>query len=160
MEEQVGATTTSTFTTHHQPKSLCRQEAIKLLGTMANCAPRQLATSLPQIVPRLVEAGSDPHPKVKEAAKAAMADISSVIRNPELARLSEVLLKALGDPANKTKDALEALLETEFMHAIDAPSLALLVPILSRALRERSADLKRKGSAITGESLLKSFGDR
>ena len=31
-----------------------------------------------------------------------------------------------------------------------APSLALLTPILSRALRDRGADLKRKGSAITG----------
>ncbi len=54
------------------------------------------------------------------------------------------------DPANKTKDALEALLECEFMHAIDAPSLALLVPLLGRALRDRGADLKRKSAAITG----------
>ncbi len=52
--------------------------------------------------------------------------------------------------ANKTKEALEALLECEFMHSIDAPSLSLLVPLLSRALKERTADLKRKGSAITG----------
>jgi hypothetical protein len=36
------------------------------------------------------------------------------------------------------------------MHSIDAPSLALLVPILGRALRDRGADLKRKASAITG----------
>ena len=51
----------------------------------------------------------------------------TVIRNPEVSRLSPVLLAALSDPANKTKDALEALLECEFMHSIDAPSLALLV---------------------------------
>lgn len=127
-----------------------RQEAIKLLGYMAHCAPKQLAACLPQIVPRLVEAGSDPHPKVKEGARAAMLDISSVIRNPEISRLAPVLLSAMADPANKTKDALEALLECEFMHSIDAPSLALLVPILGRALRDRGADLKRKASAITG----------
>ena len=127
-----------------------RQEAIKLLGYMAHCAPKQLAACLPQIVPRLVEAGSDPHPKVKEGARAAMLDISSVIRNPEISRLAPVLLAAMADPANKTKEALEALLECEFMHSIDAPSLALLVPILGRALRDRGADLKRKASAITG----------
>lgn len=45
-----------------------RQEAIRLLGTMAHCAPKQLASCLPQIVPRLVEAGYDPHPKVRAAA--------------------------------------------------------------------------------------------
>ncbi len=122
-----------------------------------------------------MEAGADPHPKVKESAKAAMSEIASVIKNPELSRLSPVLLAALGDPgrdfsssllihlnvipsyllyrksvANKTKDALEALLEMEFMHFIDAPSLALLAPVLGRALRDRAADLKRKASVITG----------
>ncbi len=97
-----------------------------------------------------MEAGSDPHPKVKEGARAAMVDISSVIRNPEISRLSPVLLAALGDPANKTKEALEALMDCEFMHSIDAPSLALLVPILARALRDRGADVKRKSAVITG----------
>jgi hypothetical protein len=42
-----------------------------------------------------VEAGSDPHPKVKDSAKAAMQDISSVIRNPEISRISPFLLAAL-----------------------------------------------------------------
>jgi hypothetical protein len=60
--------------------------------------------------------------------------------------------------ANKTKDALEELLVCEFMHAIDSPSLALLIPILGRALRERTADLKRKGSAITG-NIMSMVGD-
>ena len=128
-----------------------RQEAIRLLGTMAHCAPRQLAACLPQIVPQLVDAiAADPHPKVKDAARAAMVDISSVIKNPEVSSLSPVLLAALGDPANKTKDALTALLDCEFMHSIDAPSLGILVPILKKALNDRSADLKRKSSAITG----------
>jgi len=133
-----------------EPAWKTRQESIRLLGTMAHCAPKQLAACLPQIVPRLVEAGSDPHPKVKESAKLAMEDVTTVIRNPEVSRLSPMLLAALADPANKTKGALEALLECEFMHSIDAPSLALLVPILARALRDRGADLKRKSSAITG----------
>jgi HEAT repeat protein len=130
-----------------------RQEAIRLLGTMAYCAPKQLASCLPQIVPKLVEAGSDPHPKVKESAKNAMADITSVVKNPEILQLSPILLGALGDPANRTKEALEALLDCEFMHSIDAPSLALLVPVLGRALRDRSADLKRKSSAICGNMM-------
>ncbi len=53
-----------------------------------------------QIVPRLVEAGNDPHPKVKESVRAAMSDISSVIRNPEILRLSPILLNALADPGD------------------------------------------------------------
>jgi hypothetical protein len=79
-----------------------------------------------------------------------MIDITSVIKNPEISSLSPILLAALGDPANKTKDALTSLLECEFMHSIDAPSLGILIPILARALKDRSADLKRKSSSITG----------
>lgn len=127
-----------------------RQEALRLLGTMAYCAPKQLASCLPQVIPSLVNAGSDPHPKVKETAKQALVDISSVIKNPEIQTLSPILLGAISDPSNKTKEALEALLQCEFMHSIDAPSLALLVPVLNRALRDRGGDLKRKSTAIIG----------
>jgi hypothetical protein len=52
---------------------------------------------------------------VKESAKNAMQDISSVIRNPEVSQMAPVLLAAMGDPANKTKDALEALLEVNWL---------------------------------------------
>ncbi len=127
-----------------------RQESIYLLGTMAHCAPRQLASCLQQIVPKLVEAGADTHPKVKEAAKLAMSELASVIRSPEVSSMAPELLAALGDPAHKTKAALDALVSCEFMHTIDAPSLGLLMPILSRALKDRSGDLKRRSSFLTG----------
>lgn len=127
-----------------------RQEAIRLLGMMAHCAPRQLAGSLPQIIPILVQSGSDIHPRVKESAKEAMQDILSVIRNPEVSHLSPTLLNGLVDPANKAKDALESLLRCEFIHAIDVASLAIIIPILSKSLRDRSGDLKKKAAIITG----------
>ena len=51
-----------------EPQWKSRQEAIRLLGAMAHCAPRQLAACLPIIIPQLMESGSDPHPKVKEVS--------------------------------------------------------------------------------------------
>lgn len=36
------------------------------------------------------------------------------------------------------------------MNSIDAPSLALLVPIVHRGLRERSAETKKKAAQIVG----------
>ena len=98
----------------------------------------------------LVEACADHHPKVKESARKSLSDISSVIRNPEVSSLAPTLIAALTEPANKTKPALDALLECEFMHSIDAPSLAILIPILTRALRDRGGDLKRKSAIILG----------
>lgn len=36
------------------------------------------------------------------------------------------------------------------MNSVDAPSLALLVPIVHRGLRERSTDTKKKAAQIVG----------
>jgi len=41
-------------------------------------------------------------------------------------------------------------LQTTFVNSIDAPSLALLVPIVHRGLRERSADTKKRAAQIVG----------
>lgn len=129
-----------------------KQGAIELLGSMAYCAPRQLADSLPLIVPKLTDAFADTHPKVRDSGRKALEDIGSVIRNPEVASLSMTLMSALSDPSKYTRGALEALLACEFMHSIDAPSLALLVPVLQRGLKDRSADVKRKAALITGNT--------
>jgi len=127
-----------------------KHAAILLLGSMGSCAPRQLGQCLPQIVPKLIESFADTHPKVKEAGKKALGDIGKVISNPEVSRLSPVLMGALADPSNKTKDALQSMLQCEFVHAIDAPSLALLVPVMRRGLKDRSAEAKKKAALITG----------
>ncbi|KAL6990431.1 eIF-2-alpha kinase activator GCN1 [Sarracenia purpurea var. burkii] len=42
------------------------------------------------------------------------------------------------------------LTETTFINSIDAPSLALLVPIVHRGLRQRSADTQKKAAQIVG----------
>ena len=105
---------------------------------------------LPSIVPKLSEAFSDSHPKVKASAASSLEQISKVIRNPEISEIATTLLKALTDPSNGTVIALESLIETEFLHAIDAASLSLIVPVIHRGLRDRVATTKRYGALIAG----------
>ncbi|SCV68098.1 BQ2448_219 [Microbotryum intermedium] len=127
-----------------------KKGAIDMMGNMAFLAPRQLSLSLPTILPRLTEVLMDTHKQVREAANSSLMRYGEVVTNPEIQIMTSTLLDALVDPAKKTAKALDALLSTTFAHVIDSSSLALVVPILERGLRERSADIKRKASAIVG----------
>ncbi|KAM3200382.1 protein ILITYHIA isoform X1 [Capsicum annuum] len=127
-----------------------KQSSVQLLGAMAYCAPQQLSQCLPKIVPKLTEVLTDTHPKVQSAGQTALQQVGSVIKNPEISALVPTLLMGLTDPNEHTKYSLDILLQTTFVNSIDAPSLALLVPIVHRGLRERSAETKKKAAQIAG----------
>ena len=126
-----------------------KKAAIDLLGSMAYCAPRQLGTCLPTIVPVMAEAVSDTKVQVRDAAKAALDHVGSVIKNPEILAISKVIISSLSDP-DLTAKALEVVIDTTFVNAVDAASLALLVPVIQRGLRHRSTELKKKAATIVG----------
>ncbi|KAH7929550.1 ARM repeat-containing protein [Leucogyrophana mollusca] len=126
-----------------------KKGSIELMGMMAYCSPRQLSLSLPIVIPRLTGVLTDTHAQVKTSANKSLKQFGEVISNPEIQSLVPILLKALVDPA-KTPAALSSLLKTSFMHYIDHSSLALVIPILERGLRERGADAKRKAAQIVG----------
>ncbi|KAF9012742.1 armadillo-type protein [Cyathus striatus] len=126
-----------------------KKGSIELLGMMAYCSPRQLSVSLPIVIPRLTGVLTDSHAQVRAAANKSLKQFGEVISNPEIQSLVPILLKALVDPG-KTSNALSSLLKTSFMHYIDHSSLALVIPIIERGLRERGADIKKKAAQIVG----------
>ncbi|KAI0437982.1 armadillo-type protein [Xylaria telfairii] len=126
-----------------------KRGACELLGAMAYLDPQQLAQSLPDIIPPLTSALNDTHKEVRAAGNKSLKRFGDVIENPEVAGLVDILLKALSDPTKYTDDALDALIKVQFVHYLDAPSLALVTRILQRGLGDRS-NTKRKASQVIG----------
>jgi hypothetical protein len=126
-----------------------KKGACDLLGAMAYLDPQQLAQSLPEIIPPLTGVLNDSHKEVRLAANRSLKRFGEVINNPEIKSLVGILLKALSDPTKYTDDALDALIKVQFVHYLDAPSLALVVRILERGLGDRSAT-KRKSAQVIG----------
>ncbi|KAI1372611.1 translational activator GCN1 [Hypoxylon crocopeplum] len=126
-----------------------KRGACDLLGAMAYLDPQQLAQSLPDIIPPLTSVLNDSHKEVRSAANKSLKRFGEVIENPEVKSLVDILLKALSDPTKYTDDALDSLIKVQFVHYLDAPSLALVTRILQRGLGDRS-NTKRKASQVIG----------
>lgn len=127
-----------------------KKGSAELLGSMAYLAPRQLSLFLPTVIPRLTDILSDTHKEVRAAGSRSLSEFGEVIKNPEIQSLVSTLLNAMTDPTKYTEVALNSLLKTSYVHYIDAPSLALVMYVLQRAMKDRSAATKRKAAQIVG----------
>ncbi|KAF6778563.1 hypothetical protein AHF37_01560 [Paragonimus kellicotti] len=127
-----------------------REESVELLATMTHCAPKQLSACLPQIVPRLLEVLVTSQEQLKQAGLRALKQIGSVIRNPEVQALVPLLTSCLQDPLADKMPCLLALRDTCFVHVLDAPSLALIVPVIQRAFADRSTEARKTAAQIFG----------
>ena len=123
---------------------------IEILGQFAYCAPKQLSIYVPKIIKEIMKVLTDPQKNVQETASNVLNDIASTIKNPEIVDNADILIKAIQYPFDCSKNALEMLMETQFYHYLDPPSLALIIPILDYNLKAQNEELKRISAHILG----------
>ena len=123
---------------------------IEILGQISFCAPKILNNFLPNIISQILKILKDPQENVQKISEIVLKDISTSIVNPEIVEISEILIDAISNPYEKGKFALEALLETNFNHKLDTPTLALIIPILDYNLKSQNDKLKKMASHILG----------
>lgn len=121
---------------------------IEVMGNMAKVKPKYLSSSLQLVTPHLIESLGDSHPKVQEAAKLALENFGKVVVNPEMQKVCPIIIRVLSDPGSNYDSALSSLMEVSFVHHIDPPSLALLMPILKKCIKAKSSGIKTKAATI------------
>jgi elongation factor 3 len=122
--------------------------SLDVLNQLVARAPVQLAKLMPEIVPVLSEAIWDTKADVKKAARDSLTKATALCSNKDIDRFIPALISALINPVEEVPKTIQLLSATTFVSEVDAPTLSLLVPLLSRGLNERPTATKRKVAVI------------
>ena len=110
-------------------------------------APRELAACLPAIVPELTPCMTDTKKEVKKAAKKAMESALKVVGNKDIEPVLADLVDCIITPS-RVPELMHKLGGVVFVQTIDSPTLAVMVPLLVRGLRENNMAVKRTTAVI------------
>lgn len=118
--------------------------SLAALNQLVVSAPVQTARAMPDIVPVLAEAIWDTKADVKKAAREALTKATALVSNKDIERFIPALISALINPVEEVPSTIALLSATTFVSEVDAPTLSLMVPLLSRGLTEKLTAIKRK----------------
>ena len=120
------------------------------MGELSTRSPGFFKRSIPDIFSPLLVCVFDTHPKVSASALSILRPICESVTNAELLGMLDLILLAIQYPQNMTEECLDKLMETTFVNSMDAPSLAIILPVILRGLRERAKELKQKAASTCG----------
>ncbi|RYH25144.1 hypothetical protein EON65_15995, partial [archaeon] len=135
--------------THFSPL-LDLQGALVLIGALASHHPAIVQRNLPDIILKLIEVASDVKKEVKEQCRIAFTEVCSTITNMDILPIVPKVIAAYMDPVKQTENSLDALIATTFINDVDLPTLGLLVPVLTKGMRERKVVVKRRAALVIG----------
>mmetsp|Transcript_27727 Transcript_27727/g.50043 ORF Transcript_27727/g.50043 Transcript_27727/m.50043 type:complete len:1266 (+) Transcript_27727:123-3920(+) len=127
-----------------------KEAALRLLARLAERFPARMGDCLPDIIEHIVVCVRDTKRSVKQTALQVFEEVvRAVMTNPDVLPSLGGLLRAYENPVKETTSALDLLVGTTFVARVDAPTLALLLPVLQRGMGEKSR-WKRVAALIMG----------
>jgi len=127
-----------------------KKGALFLLGALATYHPVVVQRNLPEMILKLIEMASDVKKEVKEQTRIAFSELCATITNVDILPIVAHVTAAYMDPVKLTEKALDNLIGTTFINDVDLPTLGLLVPILTKGMRERKVVIKRRSALVIG----------
>lgn len=126
--------------------------ALERLSQLANVAPAQISASLPQIIPAVTAVVWDTKPQVVAAAKDCLIRTCRTNVNPDVRPAIPAVVNAICKPSDTTK-AIDELMATTFVATVDASTLAILCPVLSRGLREKFTAVHKRSCCLVIQNM-------
>jgi len=121
--------------------------AINLIASLPKSAPKQTALALPEIVPKVSEIMGDARAEVSKGAEQCLIDVCAVVGNKDIEPFIPTLVSCIARP-DEVGECVYKLSATTFVSAVAPPTLAIMVPVLERGLKERAMQTRRLCSVI------------
>ena len=112
-------------------------------------AEEWVAAELGRVIPAVEHAMHDTKAEVATAAVKAATTLCGTLPNPDVLQHIALLVSAMQSPA-AVPGTIKGLSSTTFVAEVTGPTLAVLVPLLTRALKERSTDTQRMTCIVIG----------
>ena len=124
--------------------------ALSILSLFKDLDKAVIQQNLPVIILKLIDMASDVKRDVKDQTRICFEDLCSVIDNVDIIKIIPITINAYMEPVKFTEQALDELVSTSFINEVDLSTLGLLVPILTKGMREKKIAVKRRAALVIG----------
>lgn len=124
-----------------------KETAVTLVAALVDKYPKQITVCLPDIIPAVSALMNESKASIKDAATATMTAGCALVGNRDIEGVVPAIISCIKNPS-EVQDCVHKLAATTFVQQVEAPCLALMVPLLLRGMRERVTAIKRKAALI------------
>merc|ERR1719305_1584322 len=119
-----------------------KEATLNLIAQIAKKAPQSVGYELVNMISPVADLTCDIKKEVKEAALACMTAISQCTGNRDLEPFLPFVVDAASSITN-THNCVEKLAGCVFVQNVETPALAVMMPVLSRGLKDKAEEIQR-----------------